>query len=218
MPAMIQKKGRLPACVINERLLDELWRLFAAKGSFVWNAVVGTGGDLLGKDKERPRQVIHEWQALKEMLSSRPRIDQLQITVEYDSTTDETEPAGTISLVFKNFNPAGGLLIVAGHQEEWVNERLEAVLQLFAQVKDDFTTTLYNWYGSFFVFSVLPLMLSGIIVVVAAGLLIPGEIRRSEFVLWITAGTVIATLKVGQIISDRIIKYMVVRYPYLRWR
>jgi hypothetical protein len=213
-PAMIQKKGRLPACLISERLLDELWAVFASEGEFVWNAVIGSGGDLMGKQQERPEQMVHDWPALKEILSSLPRIDQLQITVEYRHTHAE----GTISLVFKNFDPAGGLLVVAGYQEAWVNSRFEAILSLLATAKDEFVTKLYGRFYSTVIHSIIPLAVSCIAVIVAAAVLIPGEIRRSEWIWWISVGTVVATLKLAQILSDRLVAAILLRYPYLRWR
>lgn len=206
----LSRKGRLPACIINSFFMDDLWRTLSQQGDFIWTAVIGSGGDLLGKVAERPQFAVQDWRQLVETLSSQT-FDYLQITVEYENK-------GTLSLVFRNYNPAGGYLMVAGLEQIWVDTVFEAIQALFIPVADNFATRLYNRYGSFMIHSVIPLVLSFVIVIGAAVLFIPGDIRRSEYIWWITAGTVVANLKLGQIISDRIVIYILVKYPYLRWQ
>jgi len=55
-------------------------------------------------------------------------------------------------------------------------------------------------------------------VIAAAVLLIPAEFRRSDFVWWITAGTVVLTLRLAYSISDQLILYIVKKFPYVRWQ
>lgn len=180
------------------------------QGDFIWTAVIGTGADLLGKMTERPQLAVQEWGQLTELLSSQT-FDYLQITVEYPEK-------GTLSLMFRNYHPARGTLMVAGAEQHWIDAEFEAITALFSFVADPFVTRLYNRYSSFVIHSVIPLVLSFIIVIAAAVLLIPGGIRRSEYIWWITACTVVANLKLGQIISDRLVIYILLKYPYLRWQ
>ncbi|MCX7780092.1 MAG: hypothetical protein N2491_04130 [Negativicutes bacterium] len=205
------RKGRLPACALSEALLDSLRDRLLAGGDFVWNAVISGEGDLLGKDKERPQEVVHDWQQLKYKLASLPRISELRIIAEYQ------DGAGVISVAFQNFHPAGGILAVCGNKE-WVDEQFCAIANLFTAAADAAASRLYSRVGKIVLQSVAPLTLACVIVLVAAALVIPGTIRRSEYIWWISAGTVVATLKLGEYLSDFMIKKALTKYPYIHWR
>ena len=209
MDYQLSKKGRLPAVILDKTFMEDLWAIFNREGEFIWNAVVGTGGDPLGKNTERQQQVVHEWTQLGQMLASE-RLDFVQIVVEYPEK-------GTVSVILKNFDPARGLLIVAGQEQQWVDTISDVLNKAFASVKEDFNTKLYSRSGSLLIHSVIPLLASCLIIIGLTAFLIPGHIRRSELIWWISVGTVVATLKLAQILSDRLVIYLLGRYPYFQW-
>lgn len=210
MEYQLSRRGNLPACVIDASFMNDLWSTLSQEGKFIWNAMIGSGADLLGKTVERPQYAVYDWGELVKVLSSQ-NYDFLQITVEYPDK-------GTLSFVFRNYNPAGGYLIVAGLEQEWNDKTFDAIQGLFIAVSDHFSSKLYNRYTSFVVYHLIPLLISFVIVFAASVLLIPGAIWRGGYFWWIVAGTIVANLKLGQIISDRVIIYILAKYPYLRWR
>lgn len=202
-------KGRLPACIITNELMEKLWDIMGSDGDVNWQAAVGTGGDLLGKQQDRPRQVITDWQELVARLEILPRIDQLDITTTVTGK-------GTITITFKNYAPAGGILVVNGQTKEWAEKQFAGIKVLFDSYKDNYATMLNSKIGFGLVHTVIPLISSFILVMVLAGLLIPVSIRRSQWVWWITAGTIVVTLRLAYTISDKLIIYVLKKYPYIQ--
>lgn len=205
----IKTRVPLPACNFDRHFINQLWDNFGKDGEFTWQATVGIGGDLLGKQEKRPEQVVTDLEELISMLESLPRIDSLNIAVDIPNR-------GIISIIFKNFTPAGGILAVVSLTKEWGPAKTESLKALFAEAKVDFESKLYSWVGFGVVQSVIPLTIA-FIVVMAAAAFIPSEIRHSGWLGWITAVTLICTLRLAYTISDRMIIYVLKNYPYIRW-
>lgn len=210
MSASFSEKCRLPACTLNESLLGEIWDVFREDGDFIWQAVVGTGGDLLGKRDTRPQEIVTDRERLVGLLSSLPRIDSLQFTVEVIGK-------GAASFTFRNYNPPAGALVVAGQDAAWTAARFAALEELFAVRRDERADRLYGKLFYAVISSVVPLAAASIIAVAAAVFLVPGWIRQSEFLWWVTAGTVVLTLWLAVKISNGLIGRCLLSYPYIRW-
>jgi hypothetical protein len=210
MKAVTTKKGRLPACVLSAALLGDLWRVLGQAGEFTWQATVGTGQELLGKQGTRPQETVVDCDKLEALLACLPRINSLQITAEFGE-------AGAVSLVFRNYSPPGGTIVVSGNDPAWVGASYQALLALFEAAREDAAAKLYTWLGFGMIHSVLPLVFSFIVVVLVAALVIPAWIRQSELIWWISVITMVATLWVAAKVSDRMICYFLRKYPYIRW-
>lgn len=210
-PAKIdpKMKGRLPACKLDRDLLSRLWDIFQRDGEFLWHAEVGTGGDLLGKQEERPKQAITEWEELIHLLQTLPRIDSLTITVEVPDK-------GVMALAFRNFAPPSGKLVVNSEDHQWAEDRFFDVIELFESKRDNLTTFMHSRIGFGIIQTGIPLSLSCALVVLAAGLLIPLEVRRTQWLWWITAATTIITLRLAYTVSNKLIIYAMKKYPYIR--
>ena len=210
MEYKITRQERLPACRLSEIMLREVWTVFHADEGLKWEAVIGVGGDLLGKHQQRPQQTVTEWDELISLLRSLPRLDALTITFEVPDR-------GALAIAFKNYPPVGGSMVAAGHEAAWVEERMAAVMAIVNRHGEPFTTRLYSRLGFSVIQTAIPLTAAFILIVVAAGLVIPREIRQSEYLWWITAATVVATLRLAYTFSDRLIMAALRRYPYIRW-
>jgi hypothetical protein len=210
MAATYSEKGRLPACTLDEALFKDIWGVFDADGEFLWQAVVGTGGDLLGQAKDRPQEIVTDRERLNGLLAALPRIDSLQFTAEVAGK-------GAVSFTFRNYNPPAGALIVAGEDAAWTADRFAALNGLFAARRDPRADRLYGKWFFTLLNSVVPLAAASIIAVLAAVLLIPGWVRQSEFLWWVTAGTVVVTLWLAAKISNLLIRRCLRSSPYIRW-
>lgn len=210
MEYKVTRQGRLPACRLSESMLREVWAVFHAEEGLKWEAVVGTGGDLLGKHWQRSQQTVTDWDELVSLLRSLPRVDSLTITFE-------ALEKGALAIAFKNYPPVGGSIVAAGHEAAWVEARMAAVMAVVTRYCEPFTTRLYSRLGFSVIQTAIPLTAAFMVVVLAAGLVIPREIRQSEYLWWITAATVVATLRLAYTVSDRLIMAALKRYPYIRW-
>ncbi len=204
-------KALLPACSLNETILRQLWDCFGQAGTFTWCAEIGTGGDRLGKDNDRPSQTIQDWQQMITLLEQLAYIDYIVLTIEVPDS-------GTIAIVFCNYPPAGGSYVITGKLEKWVHEKAEAIQHVFTARQDEQTTRVYSKWVFGAIQTLLPLSIAFIVVIAAAVLLIPAELRRSDYIWWITAGTVVLTLRLAYSISDQLILYVVKKFPYVRWQ
>lgn len=202
-------RGPLPACGFDTALMRKLWDILSEDRDFLWEAKVGTGGDLLGKQEERPEQIVSTWEELINTLKRLHRVDGVRIDVHVPQKSE-------ISIIFRNYAPVGGILTVGG-DKEWADRKYESIMGLFARRKEKFVTLLYSRLGFGVVQTLIPLTVSFIVVMLLAAVLIPYHIRNSELVWWITAGTVIATLRLAYTISDKMIIYVLKKYPYIRW-
>ncbi|MDT8900161.1 hypothetical protein [Anaeroselena agilis] len=210
MAETYSEKGRLPACTLDKALFDRIWRTLGEDGEFIWQAVVGTGGDLLGQLKDRPQEIVTDRARLYELLAVLPRIDSLQFTAEI-------EGKGAVSFTFRSYNPPAGALVVAGQDAAWTAMRFAAFAKLFAARRDERADRLYGKAVFAVINSVAPLAAASVIAVVAAVLLVPSWIRQSEFLWWVTAGTVVFTLWLASKLSNRLIARCLQKRPYIRW-
>jgi hypothetical protein len=210
MSASYSEKRRLSACTLNEESLNEIWAIFREDGDFLWQAVVGTNGDLLGQKKDRPQEIVTDRERLIGLLTTLPRVDSLQFTVEVAGK-------GAASFTFRNYNPPAGALVVAGQDAAWTADRFAALGELFSDRSDERTDRLYGKWFFTILSSVVPLAVASIIAVSAATLLVPNWVRQSEFLWWVTAGTVVITLWLAAKISNSLIGRCLRNYPYIRW-
>lgn len=205
------EQSRLPACTFDEALFFKLWEIFDQDGEFLWHATVGTGDDLLGKKEERSTQTVQSLEELIALTKSFAHIDQLLLTIEIPDK-------GTMAVSFKNFVPVSGRIIISGQEEKWVQDRYDACMDLFNARKKDLNTLIYTRLGFGVIQTVIPLSSMFVLVMLAAGLLIPTEIRHSEWLWWITAATVVITLRLAYTVSDKLILYCMANYPYIKWQ
>lgn len=210
MAETYSEKGRLPACTLDAALFDQVWSILGEDGDFLWQAVVGTGGDLRGQQKDRPQEIVTDRGRLGEILATLPRIDSLQFTAEM-------EGKGAVSFTFRNYNPPAGALVVAGQDAAWTAMRFAAFDELFAARRDGRADRLYGKWMFTLINSVVPLAVASVAAVLATVLLVPAWIRQSDFLWWATAGTVVLTLWLAAKISDRLIVRCLQKYPYIRW-
>lgn len=211
MAESFSEKGRLPACRLDKDLFAELGALLGQDGQPVWQATVGTGGDTLGQRKERPQETVDDQGRLLELLAAASRLDSLQYTAEVTGK-------GAISFSFQNYNPPAGVLVVASEDAAWTADRFAAIADLFAARRDGWADKLYTKWAMAFINTVIPLVAASLVVVLAAAILIPASVRQSEWLWWLTAGTVILTMWLGARFSNRLLDYVLRKYPYIRWR
>lgn len=202
-------KGALPACSFDSAFMQQLWDILSEDKDFVWQAKVNTGGDLLGKQQERPEQIVATWEELVNIFKKLHRVDGVRIHINVPQK-------GEIAIAFRNYAPAGGILTIGG-DTEWAEQKYERIMDLFARRKKKFVTLLYSKLGFGVVQTLIPLTVSFIVVMLLAGVLIPYRIRNSDMLWWITAGTLIITLRLAYTISDKMIIYILKNYPYIRW-
>lgn len=211
MSKQMMQTGRLPACSLDEALFQALWEQWTAQGEFLWRAEIGVGGDLLGKQEERPQECPTDWQELQQRLAALPRIDSLHLLAEFPER-------GTVSVRFTNHPPVSGQLAVSGDNAEWRQMMYAAMQTLFQAQRDPKANRFYNRLVFGTIQTAIPLSASFVLVMALAGLLIPSYIRHSQWLWWITAGTIVVTLRLAYSMSDYFIKKVLLDYPYLRWR
>jgi hypothetical protein len=204
------EKGRLPACTLNDAVFAQIWSILGEDGDFLWQAVVGTDGDLLGLRKERPQEIVTDFGRLKEILAALPRIDSLQFTAEITGK-------GAVSFTLCNYNPPAGALVVASQDAAWTATRFARLEALFASRRDERADRLYGKWMFLLINSVVPLAVASLAAVAATVLIVPAWIRQSEFLWWVTAGTVVITLWLAAKISNLLIARCLQTRPYLRW-
>jgi len=204
-------KALLPACSWNEAMVGRLWDSFGPPDTYTWSAEIGTGCDRLGKVSDRPARIIQDRQQMVALLQQLPYIDYIVLTVE-------VAEAGNIAIVFRNYPPAGGSYAVTGKTESWVQEKAAAIQAVFSASRDQEITRIYGKWTFGAIQTAIPLTAASIAVIAAAVLFIPAALRHSDYLWWITAGTVVLTLRLAYSISDRLILYVVKRFPYIRWQ
>ena len=203
-------KGHLSAVALTETAMEELRNALGPEGSYTWQAEVGICDDWLGRRNSASCQTVTDWQELKELLSQMPHINHLTLTVE---SGDD----GIIAIAFRNQPPAGGSYVITGRQAEWVQGIRLAIQALFGKLSDRQTARLYNRWVFGAIQTALPLSLACIIVLVVAAIAVPADWVRDGYLWWVTACTLVATLWLGNYISDRMLLYVITRFPYLRW-
>lgn len=206
----IKGTGQLPACILNERLLQEMWDLLAQDGCFTWEIGVGTGGDLLGIEQKRPYQTVTTMNELKSLAASLVRIDQFLLKINMENK-------GIINLWFKNFARATGRIMVTGQETTWVEQTIKSVTDIFTKHRQSLTTMLYSTMVYAMINSVIPLLSTFAIVIVGTAFIIPSHIRQSEVVWWIAAINILLTFKIAGLLSNRLLKELLLRFPYVKW-
>ena len=208
-----EKNCRLPACILNDLFIQQLWAIFCQEANFSWQASIVSGGELLPKnvnEMTKLMQTIDDQAELLRILKSVKRIDQLTLTVEI-------KEKGFIVIVFKNVNQASGFLLVSGNNEDWVAKTCERIQDLFMNFTNGFVTRLFGTIGYGIIHSVIPLVLSSLIVIAVLGLLIPSAYRHSELIWWISAISILITLRLAYSISNYLLICTLQKYPYIRW-
>ncbi|MBP1765718.1 MAG: hypothetical protein H6Q65_2776 [Firmicutes bacterium] len=209
-----ERKLRLPACVLNDLFIQQLWEIVQQEKPFIWQAAVGSGGNLLTTNENEISpclQTIQDREELLQVLQSVQRIDQLTLAFEL-------EEKGLIVMAFKNINKAFGILVVSGADEAWVEEISARVAGLVRNFADHFVTGLFGTIGYGMLHSVIPLLFSSVLVVIVLGLLIPGTYRHSEWIWWISVIGVLITLRLAYSVSNYLLHYTLQKYPYVRWK
>jgi len=209
-----EKTCRLPACILNESFIQQLWEVFYPEANFSWQAAIDSNGDLLPKNANDPgqfAQTIDDQNELLRTLKSTKRIDQFALTVGVPEK-------GYVAILFKNVNRASGLLLVSGDDEKWVEETCMRIKELFMKFADVFVTRLFGSIGYGFIHSVIPLVLASVAVIALFGLVIPGEYRHSELIWWISTISILVTLRLAYSISNYLLIYTLQKYPYIRWK
>jgi hypothetical protein len=211
MAESFSEKGDLPACRLDKELFEEIWDLLGQDGEPVWEAIVGTGGDLLGQQTERPQERVDEKGRLLELLAVLPRIDSLQFTAEVTGK-------GAVSFTFRNTIRPAGALVVASEDPAWAATRFEAISDMFTARRDGLADKLYSRWAYGFINTAIPLAAASLIVVLAVAIIVPASVRQSEWLWWITGGSVILTMWLGVRLSNKLLAYVIREYPYIRWR
>lgn len=138
--------------------------------------------------------------------------------VDAFSLVAEVEGKGTATILFRNFVPATGYLVVGGNDEEWVDDTFDELMDLFYDCEQQGKgKLLYSKIGFAMVQSIIPLVSSAVVVVLINMLLIYIWPDLSLFFWYLTTASILATLKIGVTVSNRILKRVMRDYPYLTY-
>lgn len=204
-------KGNLPPVTLTAATIERLRELFGSDGPYAWEAEVGIGGDKLGAQKIRPSQTVTDWDELITLLANLDRIDYLTLTVEVSGT-------GVIAIAFRNYPPAGGSFVITSVSQEWPASKSTAIQEVFAPLADAEAARCYNRWAFAAIQTAIPMGVAFFLVLALAYLFTPRALAHSDYIWWLTAATVMATLWVAHRISDYFVLYVLNRYPYLRWK
>lgn len=207
------QEAPLKPCRMDHEFFAELWDILHCEGGFLWVASIGTEDDILGdKGKDnRASKPISSWEELEEEMRTRDWVDAFSLVAE-------VEGKGTATILFRNFIPATGYLLVGGNDEDWVNDTFDELMDLFYDCEQQGKGKyLYSKIGFAMVQSVIPLVSAAVVVVLINMLLIYLWPDLSLFFWYLTTASILATLKVGVMISNRILKRVMRDYPYLTY-
>lgn len=126
------------------------------------------------------------------------------------------EGARALQMQLSNALPASCRLAAFG-DAGWAASMAAAVEGTLQNRSRSAVSLCYGRIGVAFVQTAVPFLLASVLVVIAASLLIPGEIRRSSWNGWITAGCLVLTLRVAYSISNALLRQMVRRIPFVDW-
>ena len=206
----IEYNNSLPACIINEQLLQEIWDSLTKENRFTWKIDVGTDGDLLGIEQERPYQSMTTMEDLKLLISSLTRIDQILISIN-------VEDKGTINLWFKNFARATGRIKIIGQEADWVKQKSENIMVIMNKYKQEVTTMLYGKLIYALINTIFPFILAFILVFFVTAFILRGHIHSGEVVWWLAAINILISFKLASILSNYFLKLLLLNYPYVKW-
>ncbi|MBQ5745549.1 MAG: hypothetical protein IIV84_01080 [Selenomonadales bacterium] len=198
---------------MDKEFFLDLWDILHRDGGFIWVASIGTEDDILGdKGKDNRASIpISTWEDLENEMRTRDWVDAFSLVAE-------VEEKGTVTILFRNFVPATGYLVVAGNDEEWVDDTFDELMDLFYDCEQQGKgKLLYSKPGFGIVQSVIPLVTAGAIVVVINMLLLYIFPELSLFFWYLTTASILLTLKIGVVISNRMLKRIMHDYPYLTY-
>ena len=104
-----------------------------------------------------------------------------------------------------------------GLYEEWAKPLFEDLVAILSQGALTKRTALYSKLGFTFVHSVIPLLLAFVVVTSLCIILIPYEYRSGNWLWWVTALSLLFTLRVGYSFSDWMMNGVLKRYPFWEW-
>ncbi|MBQ5588171.1 MAG: hypothetical protein IIU73_06115 [Selenomonadales bacterium] len=203
----------LRPCQMDKEFFLDLWDILHRDGGFIWVASIGTEDDILGdKGKDNRASIpISTWEDLENEMRTRDWVDAFSLVAE-------VEEKGTVTILFRNFVPATGYLVVAGNDEDWVDDTFDELMDLFYDCEQQGKgKLLYSKPGFGIVQSVIPLVTAGAIVVVINMLLLYIFPELSLFFWYLTTASILLTLKIGVVISNRMLKRIMHDYPYLTY-
>lgn len=205
------QKSPLKPCQMDREFFMDLWDILHKEGGFLWVASIGTEDDILGdKGKDnRESKPIAAWEELEEEMRTRDWVDAFSLVAEI-------EEKGTVTILFRNFIPATGYLVVAGNDEDWVDDTFDELMDLFYDCEQQGKgKLLYSKLGFAVVQSVIPLVSAAVVVVLINMLLLFFFPELSLFFWYLTTASILATLKLGVTVSNRLLKRVMRKHPYL---
>ena len=207
-------KSNLPACQLGAQELDSLLSRLEREGELNWEAVLARGCNPLGR-KEKAEQeeevTVSSREELFAVLAKWGQPDRLSLTVEVVNR-------GALSFVLKNCYPAAGSLVVHGLYREWAEPLHEELLSFFNSIRVSGRGILYSKMGFSVVHSFVPLALAFVVVTGLEILLVPYEYRSGEALGWLTAFSILLTLRVAYSFSDYFITKILRRFPFWEWQ
>ena len=207
-------KSNLPACHLDAQELDSLLSRLEREGEIVWQATLARGCDPLGRKEKAEHEeevTVSSREELFALLSEWGQPDRISLTVEVVNR-------GALSFVLKNCYPAAGSLVVHGLYREWAEPMHEELLSFFNSLSVSGRGLLYSKMGFSVVHSFVPLALSFVVVTGLEILLVPYEYRSGEALGWLTAFSILLTLRVAYSFSDCFIKMVLRRFPFWEWQ
>lgn len=200
---------KLPPGRLERGQLTETLALLAQDGhAWQWRVVVEHGGGPLGREEARQRHVFSEVAAATDFLVATPQLDGMLFTAAGDDGRQ-------VTIYFRNYHPPEGKLALAG-LPDWRERMRPALTRLWRRGASVTLTRLYSRLGLSIIGSLVPLTASFFGVTAAAVLLVPAPLRHQY--LWVlTVAVFIITLKLAQLLSDRLLAAVLRRWPYAVW-
>ena len=209
-------KSNLPACHLDAQELDSLLSRLEREGEINWQAVLARGCNPLGRKKKTEQEeeeevTVSSREELFAVLDEWGQPDRMSLTVEVVNR-------GALSFVLKNCYPAAGSLVVHGLYREWAEPLHEELLSFFNSIRVSGRGILYSKMGFSVVHSFVPLALAFVVVTGLEILLVPYEYRSGEALGWLTAFSILLTLRVAYSFSDYFITKILRRFPFWEWQ
>jgi hypothetical protein len=207
-------KSNLPACHLDAQGLDSLLSRLEREGELNWQAVLARGCNLLGRKKKTEQEeevTVSSREELFAVLEEWGQPDRMSLTVDVVNR-------GALSFVLKNCYPAAGSLVVHGLYREWAEPMHEELMSFFNSISVSGRGILYSKMGFSVVHSFVPLALAFVLVTGLEILLVPYEYRSGEALGWLTAFSILLTLRVAYSFSDYFIGIILRRFPFWEWQ
>ena len=209
-------KSNLPACHLDAQGLESLLSRLEREGEINWQAVLARGCNPLGRKKKTEQEeeeevTVSSREELFAVLDEWGQPDRMSLTVEVVNR-------GALSFVLKNCYSAAGSLVVHGLYREWAEPLHEELLSFFNSISLSGRGILYSKLVFSVIHSVVPLALAFVVVTGLSVLLIPYEYRSGEFLWWLTAISLLLTLRVAYSFSDYFIRIILRRFPFWEWQ